>query len=292
LRENDLTRSAAPIALLECRHGLFFVLRSDVFVGRALEVYGEFSEIEAAFLVSLIRRGATVLDIGANLGAFTLSFAHAVGRRGRVLAFEPQTFLYRIIRANAAVNNLAAIVSAHRVAVGESRGRLDVPIFDYVAVSNFGGFDISLKDFSMQPVRSIRSETVEQIAIDDLGLSACDLIKIDVERMEPDVIAGAMRTIERFRPILYIEVHEKAPALFRSLGTLGYRCWWHHPPLFNSANYRGVSEDLWPGFLSYNAVCLPPGASAAEATVAGHGLVPILDPSAAPGESRPSHVNG
>ena len=56
--------SGAPIALLDCRHGLFFVLLSDVYVGHALAAYGEFSEAEAAFLVSLVRPGATALDIG------------------------------------------------------------------------------------------------------------------------------------------------------------------------------------------------------------------------------------
>jgi FkbM family methyltransferase len=282
-------RPALPIALLRCRHGLFFVLTSDVNVGRSLEFYGEFSEVEAALLVSLVRPGAVVLDIGANMGAFTIPLAHAVGPTGHVLAFEPQTIFHRIIRANAAVNNLAGVVSVRQAAIGESRGRIDVPIFDYALDSNFGGWDISLRQFSGQPIRPLPSETVDLITVDGLALGACDLIKIDVEGMELDVIAGAKETIGRHRPVIYLEAREKAPALFASLDALGYRAWWHHPPMFNPANFRGVAENLWPGLPSLNVLCLP----SEKAAIAEHlGLVPILDPFAAPGESRPGRVAG
>jgi FkbM family methyltransferase len=284
--------SGAPIKLVSCRHGLFFALLSDVFVGRALEVYGEFSELEAVFLTSLLRPGETVLDIGANLGTLTIPLARAVGDRGRVLAFEPQTFIYRLLRANIAVNNLAGVVSSHRFGVGDAAGYIDAPIFDYAAVNNFGGFDISLKSFSAQPVRILPWDTVPQVTVDDLDLKACALIKIDVEGMEPDVIAGAARTIARFRPILYVEAHGPIPHLLAHLQPLGYRAWWHHPPLFNPANYRGVRENPWGDFRSHNVVLVPGEAAATSVIQARRDLVPILDPLAAPGQSRSTPVGG
>ncbi|MBM3532430.1 MAG: FkbM family methyltransferase [Alphaproteobacteria bacterium] len=284
--------SGAPIGLFSCRHGVLFTLRSDVFSGRAIEVYGEFSEIEAAFLMSLLWPGATALDIGANLGTLTIPLARAVGERGRVLAFEPQTFLYRILRANVAVNNLAGIVSPYHLAVGEAASRIDAPIFDYAAVNNFGGFDISLKAFSNQPIRPLPWDTVPQVAVDDLGLPACDLIKINVEGMEADVVAGAARTIARFRPMLYLEAHGPIPRLLTELQSLGYRAWWHHPPLFNPANFRGVRENLWGDLRSHNVVLAPSEAARMSVILSRNDLVPILDPFAVPGQSRSAPAGG
>ncbi len=279
-----------PIALLGCRHGLFFVLLSDLYIGRSLAAYGEYSEIEVAFLTSLVRPGATILDVGANIGSITVPLARAVGPTGRVLAFEPQTFLHRILRANVAVNDLASVAIPLRAAVGEEPGHVDVPILDYARDDNYGGFDISLRDFTDQPSRAVAAEPVPLLTIDALDLPACDLIKIDVECMELDVVFGAAATIERHRPVVYLEVSRKAPALLMSLDALGYRAWWRRPPLFNPANHRRRAENSWPGVVSCNVVCLHADRPLAEETVRRHALIPILDPFAAPGQSRPGRI--
>ncbi len=92
------------------------------------------------------------------------------------------------------------------------------------------------------------------VTIDQLDLAACHLIKVDVEGMEGDVIGGAEATIRRLRPALYVENdrHEKSAALIEQLLGLGYRLYWHLPPLFNPDNYFGVSENLFPGIVSAN----------------------------------------
>src|SRR5437762_66853 len=123
--------------LKECWHGLMLYNVHDLFVGRSLELYGEYSEMEIEAFQQIVRPGDIVLEVGANLGAHTLWFARAVGPRGSVMAFEPQRILFQTLCANMALNS---ITNAHcwQVAVGAEEGYLHVPLLDHNQDNNFG----------------------------------------------------------------------------------------------------------------------------------------------------------
>src|SRR5258708_2093762 len=91
-----------------------------------------------------------------------------------------------------------------------------------------------------------------------MNLSACDMLKIDVEGMEGEVVAGAEKTIARFRPALYVENDrdKHSAALIRQLLNLGYRLYWHFPPLFNRDNYFHASENVFGRIVSINMLAL------------------------------------
>ena len=77
--------------------------------------------------------------------------------------------------------------------------------------------------------------------------------------MEEEVLSGATTTIEKYRPVLYVENdrREKSPSLIRFIQSLGYRMWWHLPPLYNPANYLGNHENIFANMVSINLLCLP-----------------------------------
>src|SRR5262249_30763115 len=152
----------------------------------------------------------------ANIGAHTLPLAHLVGPSGRVLAFEPQRIPFYSLCANVVLNNLSNVV-CHQMAAGETAGTLAVPDLDYWAENNFGGLELAC-DYSQ-----CRTYSVPVVRIDDLQLDACHFMKIDVEGMEKLVLAGAVETIRRFRPLLYVEDDrfEKSAALRAFLDSLG-----------------------------------------------------------------------
>jgi hypothetical protein len=111
------------------------------------------------------------------------------------------------------------------------------------------------------------------LKIDDLELPRCDLIKIDVEGMEPDVIAGARRTIERFRPVIYCENNtlDKTAGTIAAIGNLGYRAWWHISSYYNPDNFFGEKENLFARFVpESNMLCTPPNAK-----IVVEGLIPV-----------------
>ena len=81
--------------------------------------------------------------------------------------------------------------------------------------------------------------------------------------MEFEVISGAKRIIEKFRPVLYVEngVKDKSKALIMLIISLGYRLYWHLPPFFNPSNFSSDSVNIYGGNIykgeySTNMLCI------------------------------------
>ena len=245
------TPAAAPgfNRLKACRHGMMLYNVNDAYVGRSLELYGEFSELETALLRQLVRPGDVVADVGANIGAHTVFLAQAVGPTGAVLAFEPQRVCYQTLCANLA---LSSITNAHcwNVALGEAPGTLRVPPVNYGQANNFGGLSLSADN---------AGETVSVLRLDDLPVQKLSLLKIDVEGMELSVLKGAAQTIARLRPLLYVENDrpERSAGLIAHLDAAGYAMYWHRPPLFNPDNFGGNGENVFQNIVSINMLCVP-----------------------------------
>ena len=256
-----------------------FVLTTDRYIGRSLQLLGEYSEGEVRLFRSLLAPGDTVIEAGSHIGAHAIPLAQIVGASGRVIAFEPQRVLHRILRANTALNNLGRVLDLRRSAVDEVERLLHAPIFDYSAADNFGGFPDTMVAFTESRNKTIGHESVPAVTIDGLGLSSCALIKADVEGMEIAVIGGALDTIDRCRPMLYLEAHPGGTqALFVSLDSMNYRLWRHAPPMFSAENYNGTTENPWAHVLSTNILALPADRGIPEDLEAQHGLHPIKDP--------------
>ena len=104
-------------------------------------------------------------------------------------------------------------------------------------------------------------QALEMTRLDDLGLGACRLIKVDAQGLELVVLQGASRLIAQYRPVLYVQCErpDKRAALLAWFKGLGYRVFRHEPPLFSPGNFRVCSANLFPGVVSGNFLALPHG---------------------------------
>lgn len=236
-------------ALTPTRYGPMVAHRLDTYVGQSLDLYGEFSPDETEFLCALVGPGSIVLDGGANLGAITLPLAKRVGSWGRVWAIEPQRLTFQALCATVALNSLDNVVTIHG-ALGKGSGSMTIPPLDLTQPQNVGGF--SVKGHS-------HGELVRTYAIDDLNLPGLSLLKLDLEGMERDALAGATATIREHRPILYVENDrvEHRLALIEDCQRLGYRLFWHRPTLYRRSNFRGNRVNIFGELVSVNMLGLP-----------------------------------
>jgi FkbM family methyltransferase len=166
-----------------------------------------------------------------------------------VLAFEPQRVIHELLCANVALNELFQ-VRPYRAALGRDVGTIKVPIVDYARENNFGGLSL---------LGSSVGEDVPLLALDSIALPSLRMLKVDVEGMEAEVLSGARETIARLRPIIYVENDRrtKSRELIGLIDELGYRMWWHLPPLFNPGNFAHFQQNVFGGTVSINLLCFP-----------------------------------
>ena len=219
---------------------------NDTYVGKSIKLYGRYQLEEIKVFDKYVQEGDTVLDIGANIGTHTLWFANKVGESGFVMAFEPQRLIFQTLCANMALNSIKH-VDCKQLGVGYSKRLVTVPVLDPLKENNFGGLSIDGHS---------EGEPVAICRVDDIGLSRCDFIKMDVEGMEPEALQGAMNTIVKCRPVLYIELDREENIHFLQifLEELRYKADLHNPPLY-SPDYKGDNE--FGEAVSKNVLAIP-----------------------------------
>lgn len=245
-----------PYCEVDTRFGRMMVLRGDSVIGRSLRIYGEFAGTEVDAMLTLLRPGMAVLDVGANIGAHTLAFAGAVGPSGEVTSIEPQRHCFHLLCANTVMNQHQN-VNCIRAAAGDVPGSCRVPVLNPTKRLNFGAFDLS-----MEAGEGLVADDVPIVTIDGLNLGKCDFVKVDVEGHEVKVLRGAAETIARFRPVFYVEVHSQQTLREAQgiLGNAGYSCVLHDAPFFRAGNHMGESADMFvPGAKGTALVAMPDG---------------------------------
>ena len=147
----------------------------------------------------LCRPGDCVLDIGANVGDWTIAMAARVGPLGKVIAFEPVPYLAQTIVKTARVNR-QGWVEVQQLALGATDGSTEFS----VERANSGGSRIGRVegDFSHITVETKRLDTFFASRVD---VGRIDFVKIDVEGFEEAVLQGARASLARFRPGLLFE---------------------------------------------------------------------------------------
>jgi FkbM family methyltransferase len=240
----------APLAIVRARHGWMAYNPHDLYIGKSIERYGEFGEHELDLMRMATPAGGVVFDVGANIGTHAVAMARHVGSNGMVFAFEPQRVVHGILQTNATLNGLTAIHAVH-AAVGKVPGQILVPDFVYGNEGNYGAIAMT----EVERGWPVRVTTLDEY----VWVPRCDLVKIDVEGMEPDVLDGARAFIDRFRPVLFVEndrARTSEPVLSRLLGA-GYRVYWHIVPLYRAANWRGDTENVFGNTGTINVLCIP-----------------------------------
>jgi FkbM family methyltransferase len=185
--------------------------------------YLGFDRRDCRVLKRLTKRGDVVLDVGANIGYFSLLLARWMRGTGEVHAFEPFARTADRFERNLSLNpGLRRTVSLHGIALSDFTGKIAMSVPDK---GNSGCNYLDSNGAETIPV-----ETVDSYAR-QIGLTRLDLVKIDVEGSEVAVMQGGRETFRRFRPTIMIEVNpgtlqrfgRTADDLFETLRSLGYR---------------------------------------------------------------------
>jgi len=193
-------------------NGLSFALDPDALreAPNIILSQGGYETFELALISRLARGAEVVFDIGANIGWYSLHIAQQE-KQARIYAFEPVPTTHERL-----LTNLARNVAGNRVTPVKD-GLSDAPgLFDMFVPATSGSPAASLNE--LHPGEgsrrvSCRFTTLDQF-VEDNGVDRLDFLKCDVEGAELRVLKGGLKSIERFRPAVVIELLRKWSAAF------------------------------------------------------------------------------
>ncbi len=136
----------------------------------------------------------TVLDVGANVGSHSINFARVADT---VYAFEPQPRTFYNLCANLLLNLVYNVLP------------LNIALGSYDGQTNVANLDPTQPNTPMGVQVGNGAQQIPMRTIDTLEISPVHFIKIDVEGHELEVLKGAVETLDRENPIVFVEIHEK-----------------------------------------------------------------------------------
>jgi len=187
------------------------------------------NEKERAYLLSAIKEGQTVIDVGAHVGAFSYFMRQAVGDTGKVYAFEPQSMPYQLLlqhKQRLHWDNVTAL----NFALSDSKGTVKLHIPSHKGKADTESATIlDHSDRNLYTTETISTETMDNFC-KEYGL-APGFLKIDVEGNELKVLQGGMETIKTYSPKVFVEIEarhcgkEQGYKTLQFLTDLGYKGW-------------------------------------------------------------------
>lgn len=174
-----------------------YVSQSDLAVGQEIARTRTYEPHVTAEFRRLIQPGMTVIDVGANIGYFSLLAASLVGPSGRCIAVEPNTRNVKLLAASVAANRFRHVTICQAAAT-------DVPELLFLNTNHSNGV-VTPADENLG--YALSRETVQGLRLDDVFASVgrVDLIKLDIEGAEYRAVRGLERTIDASRPAVLTE---------------------------------------------------------------------------------------
>jgi FkbM family methyltransferase len=220
-----LARSAmtGPVDAELWGHRLRFMARGNVSEGRLLFMPSSWDRPERALIRSFARPGTVFVDVGSNFGAYTWWMLHLLGPECSILALEPDPQLNARLRFNLETNRVENVTVLDAAA-----GTEETTATLHLNSDNRG--QNSLLDTGQVGATSQVQVQVRPLAriVEDAGLSRIDIMKVDIEGLEPAVLGAFLdEAPESLWPELLLFERQDRPdyaALEARLADLGYRC--------------------------------------------------------------------
>ncbi len=178
------------ILLLKVQGNKLYVDTRDEGVSRLLIEDGIIEPAITHLFRSILKEGMTVVDIGANLGYYTLLSARLVGKHGKVYAFEPVPHNFKLLEKSIAANRFTNITAIEK-AVSDKQGKTRI----YIDAGNFGNHTLVYgTTHAVHGAIEIETISLDEFFNDDEKI---DLIKMDAEGAEGLIIEGGRKILAR-----------------------------------------------------------------------------------------------
>lgn len=245
------THEMTTLGVYACRHGQMLLPKRDMYIGKSLLKYGEWTEGLNSLCANLFAPGDLVVEVGAGFGARTLALSRLTGSDGKVIAVEQSRRLVELLHANLALNAIDNVTVVHEHA-STLPGAVEVvePRFD-----TDGNFGVVAQRQAVDP----RMPHVPALPLDHRSWGAINCLIVDTPGGVEAVLKGAYRLMKTHRPCIIANADnpadaEKSLALLRNMD---FQLWWYACPFFDERNFFRIKDNVFGGLRSKCLVAVP-----------------------------------
>lgn len=207
-------------------NGILEINPDDAVISGAL-TFGTYEISETEIFKSCLKPGMTVVDVGANIGYYTVMAALAIGNNGHVIAYEPAPENFSFLKSNISLNKLSNVIAVQK-ALSDHSGIETL----YLTENNKGTHSFA-NNRKVKKSITVPTDTLDN-SLEKMGTEHVDIIKMDVEGAEPMVISGMDKTLSQnpdviifmeFYPLAITRLGHKPIDLLDKLSRRGFHIW-------------------------------------------------------------------
>jgi len=171
---------------------------------KSIYLTGMYEPNEFRAVADLLGKGMTFVDVGANVGLYTLFAARKVGERGQVISIEPSAREFRRLQANVKLNRLRNVLLL-KLAMSDTTGERDLLVAtkDHSGHNTFGYYADGVTQLDYK--ERVQTSTIDGIVARE-RVRRVDFLKLDIEGGEFFALEGSINTVRKDHPVILIEV--------------------------------------------------------------------------------------
>jgi FkbM family methyltransferase len=155
---------------------------------------GSYDIWERYHIERLLPKGSVMFDVGTNFGLYALTLAHQLGPTVTIHCFEPNPITYVRLKRNMSLNHMRNL-HPHQLGLG-----------DWEGAARIVGNDTNSGAASLAEGQGTLITTLDRFC-EEHGIQRLDFLKVDIEGFEPRLLKGGRRSLERFKPMMQIELN-------------------------------------------------------------------------------------
>lgn len=156
-----------------------------------------------------IKKGSTVLDVGANFGQMSILFSKLVEGAGKVYSFEAEPTINGILRKNININNCSNVEIISGAVYNENGKKIVFPEPDFKRFDSYGSYGVDPNADS--------GRTVETLTIDSLNINTpISFMKVDIQGSDLFALQGAVKTVQKHKMPILFEFEEQFQQEFKT----------------------------------------------------------------------------
>lgn len=214
----------------------FQTIENDEGISTELQIYESHEPLTTHLMINELKQDMICVDLGSNIGYYAVIESNLIGETGKIFAIEPSPVNFPVLKSNLEnqkMNNFLAF----NIAIGDKNEEME-----FIISSKSNWSKIRMNNEKINPEDKIIKIPVKTLDsfVNENNITKIDILRMDVEGFEYNILLGANKILEKFKPKIFVEIHkmylgkEKTCEIFNELKNKGYEIEYYIPRIYDT----------------------------------------------------------